>query len=97
MLLFAQVKSCATMLVAIAGDVFISWRDAVQCLHEDGKSEHRVCIFKDVVLWEGQLLYIAKGGFLAAICQLHCSPSSHKCPGSALALAQMYGRVYRQD
>lgn len=33
----------------------------VQCLHEDGKSEHRVCIFKDIILWEGQLLYIAKG------------------------------------
>ena len=30
----------------------------VQCVVEDGKSEHRVCIFKNIVLWEGQLLWL---------------------------------------
>ncbi len=33
----------------------------VQCVVEDGKSEHRVCIFRNVVLWEGQLLYVGNG------------------------------------
>lgn len=33
----------------------------LQCIYEDGKSEHRVCIFYDIVLWEGQLLYLAEG------------------------------------
>lgn len=32
-----------------------------ECVVEDGKSEHRVCIFKNIVLWEGQLLYVANG------------------------------------
>lgn len=39
----------------------ISPGDTVQCVYDDGKAEHRVCIFKDIVLWEGQLLYVAKG------------------------------------
>jgi len=38
----------------------------VQCVFDDGKSEHRVCIFTDIVLWEGQLLYVADGQLLAS-------------------------------
>ena len=34
---------------------------------EDGKSEHRVCIFKDIVLWEGQLHYVAHGELFYAL------------------------------
>ncbi|KAL0039375.1 hypothetical protein WJX79_005487 [Trebouxia sp. C0005] len=32
-----------------------------ECVVEDGKPEHRVCIFKNIVLWEGQLQYVAHG------------------------------------
>ena len=33
----------------------------MQCIYDDGKSEHRVCVFEDLVLWEGQLIYVADG------------------------------------
>ncbi len=42
----------------------------MQCVVDDGKSEHRVCIFKNIVLWEGQLLYVANGELaLVLICK----------------------------
>ena len=33
----------------------------LQCVYEDGTSEHRVCIFEDIVLWNGELLYFTDG------------------------------------
>lgn len=62
----------------------------MQCLHEDGKSEHRVCIFKEIILWEGQLLYIAKGDCYAR-CIAHLSlnmlygPTTHALVPVALS------------
>lgn len=44
----------------------------VQCVVEDGKSEHRVCIFKNIVLWEGQLLYVANGELVHVLVRKPC-------------------------
>jgi len=48
-------------LVAVTKYSAISAISMMQCVADDGKSEHRVCIFKNIVLWEGQLLYVANG------------------------------------
>lgn len=48
---------------------FISAHDGAytaQYVYDDGKSEHRVCAFEDLVLWEGELIYIADGKYAHA-------------------------------
>ena len=48
-------------MLELADQAMFECFHAVQCVFEDGTAEHRVCIFKDIVLWEGQLTYVAKG------------------------------------
>ena len=51
----------------------------MQCIYEDGKSEHRVCIFYNIVLWDGQLLYLADGKFAAFVTMNKDSKGKHDC------------------
>ena len=67
-------------LLALRNHSAMSATLMVQCVVEDGKPEHRVCIFKNIVLWEGQLQYVAHGELAHLITRKPCVsfPESHQ-------------------
>lgn len=59
LLLRWQQARCEVAVQALQGP--IEGQVVLQCVYEDGTSEHRVCIFEDIVLWNGELLYLSDG------------------------------------
>ena len=64
-------SQCCCGLATIDASCYLVRHDipyVMQCVYDDGKSEHRVCMFENLALWEGQLIYVADGK--------HCSGAS---------------------